>query len=116
LNNTLITLAASTAAADVTGILLASVVAALAVFVIPARRRQAKLEMQERVSTLRAKLSEALRIEFDRVQQHGRSRIEEAVAPYSRFVRAEREHWTEARATLESLRDRVGTFRDRLAA
>ena len=48
--------------------------------------------------------------------EHGRSRIEEAVAPYSRFVRAERERWTEARATLGTLRDRAGTFRDRLAA
>jgi small GTP-binding protein len=113
---TLITLAASTAAADVTGIVLASVVAALGFLVIPARRRQAKLEMKEKVSTLRAKLAEALRIEFERAQQHGRSRIEEAVAPYSRFVRAERERWTEARATLGSLRDRAGTFRDRLAA
>ena len=113
---TLITLAASTAAADVTGILLASVVAALGFLVIPARRRKAKLEMQEKVSALRAKLAEALRIEFERAQEQGRTRIEDAVAPYSRFVRAEQQRWTEARATLGSLRDRAGTFRDRLAA
>ena len=47
---TLVTLAASTAAADVTGILLASVVAALGFLVIPARRRKAKAEMKEKVS------------------------------------------------------------------
>jgi small GTP-binding protein len=113
---TLVTLAASTAAADVTGILLASVVAALGFLVIPARRRKAKLEMQEKVSALRAKLAEALRSEFDRAQQQGRSRIDEAVAPYSRFVRAEQERWSGARAALGSLRDRAGAFRDRLAA
>ena len=103
-------------AADVTGIILASVVAALGFLVIPARRRQAKLEMKEKVSALRAKLAEALRSEFERAQEQGRSRIEGAVAPYSRFVRAERERWTEARAALGSLRDRAGAFRDRLAA
>jgi small GTP-binding protein len=113
---TLVTLAASTAAADVTGILLASVVAALGFLVIPARRRKAKLEMQEKVSALRAKLAEALRTEFERAQAQGRSRIDEAVAPYSRFVRAERERWSEARTALGSLRDRAGAFRDRLAA
>jgi small GTP-binding protein len=113
---TLITLAASTAAADVTGILLASLVAAVGFLVIPARRRKAKLEMQEKVSALRFRLAEALRNEFERAQQQSRSRIEEAVAPYSRFVRAERERFTEARTTLRSLRDQAGTFRDRLAA
>jgi hypothetical protein len=108
--------AASTAAADVTGIILASVVAALGFLVIPARRRKAKLEMQEKVSALRVKLAEALRSEFERAQEQGRSRIDDAVAPYSRFVRAERERWTGARAALSALRDRAGAFRDRLAA
>jgi small GTP-binding protein len=113
---TLVTLAATTAAADVTGIILASVVAAVGFLVIPARRRKAKLEMQEKISTLRVKLGESLRNEFERAQQQGRSRIEEAVAPYSRFVRAEQERWTNARAALGALRDRAGSFRDRLAA
>jgi hypothetical protein len=113
---TLVTVAASTAAADVTGILLASVVAALGFLVIPARRRKAKLEMQEKVSALRARLAEALRTEFERAQALGRSRIDEAVAPYSRFVRAERERWADARGALTALRDRAAAFRDRLAA
>jgi small GTP-binding protein len=113
---TLVTLAASTAAADVTGILLASVVAALGFLVIPARRRKAKQEMQEKVSALRARLAEALRTEFERAQAQGRSRIDDAVAPYSRFVRAELERWTDARRSLSALRDRAAAFRDRLAA
>jgi small GTP-binding protein len=113
---TLVTLAASTAAADVTGILLASVVAALGFLVIPARRRKAKQEMQEKVSALRAKLAEALRTEFERAQAQGRSRIDEAVAPYSRFVRAEGERWADACGALTALRDRAAAFRDRLAA
>jgi small GTP-binding protein len=113
---TLVTLAASTAAADVTGILLASVVAALGFLVIPARRRKAKIEMKQKVTALRHRLADALRIEFDRAQEQSHARIEQAIAPYSRFVRAEHARWTEARTSLTSLRSRAATFRGRLAA
>jgi hypothetical protein len=113
---TLVTLAASTAAADVTGILLASVVAMMGFLVIPARRRKAKREMQEKLSQLRARLAQALRLEFERARERGQRRIDEAIAPYSRFVRAERERWTEAKTVLTSLRDQTALFRDRLAA
>jgi small GTP-binding protein len=113
---TLVTLAASSAAADVTGILLASVVGMIGFLVIPARRRKAKREMQEKVSQLRARLAHALRVEFERARDRGRTRIDDAIAPYSRFVRAERERWTDARTLLTSLRDQAATFRNRLAA
>jgi small GTP-binding protein len=112
----LVTLAASTAAADVTGVLLASVVAALGFLVIPARRRKAKAEMQQKVRALRERLAAALRTEFERARDESRTRIEQAIAPYSRFVRAEHARWIEARTVLTLLRDRAGTFRERLAA
>ena len=113
---TLVTLAATTAAADVTGILLASVVAAIGFLVIPARRRKAKTEMQQKVSALRERLATALRTEFERAQEQSRARIEQAVSPYSRFVRAEHGRWSEARTALATLADRASRFRDRLAA
>jgi small GTP-binding protein len=113
---TLITLAASTAAADVTGILMASVIATLGFLVIPARRKKAKAEMKAKVSALRGRLASALRTEFERAQEQSRSRITQAVDPYSRFVRAEQSRWTDARRTLAALRDRAGSFRERLAA
>jgi hypothetical protein len=113
---TLVTLAASTAAADVTGILMASVVAALGFLVIPARRRKAKAEMQRKVSDLRARLASALRTEFERALAQSLERIDQAVAPYSRFVRAEQAKWSETRTILTALRDKASSFRDRLAA
>ena len=113
---TLVTVAASSAAADVTGILLASVVAVIGFLVIPAHRRKAKRAMQEKMSQLRTRLSEALRAEFDRARERGRTRLDEAMAPYSRFVRAERDRWTEAKSILSSLRDQAATFLHRLAA
>ncbi len=113
---TIVALAASSAAADITGILLASVVALTGFLVIPARRRKAKREMQEKVSQLRARLAHALRVEFERARERGRTRIDDAIAPYSRFVRAERERWTDVKSRLTSLRDQAATFRSRLAA
>jgi small GTP-binding protein len=113
---TLVTMAASTAAADVTGILMASLIATLGFLVIPARRRKAKAEMKAKVSALREKLAAALRTEFEHAQTQSAQRIATAVDPYSRFVRAEQERWTEARATLGALQDRAAAFRDRLAA
>ena len=113
---TLVTLAASTAAADVTGILMASVIAAVGFLIIPAKRRKAKAEMQEKITGLRERLSTALRGEFERAQVQSADRIGRAVEPYSRFVRAEQNRWVEARAALSALRDRAGAFRERLAA
>ncbi len=112
---TLVTVAASTVAADVTGILLASVLAAIGFLVIPARRRRAKHELQEKISALRARLTEALRAEFERAQQRSVLRMESAVAPYGRFVRSEADRWTTAQRELTSLGDRTSTFLERLA-
>jgi small GTP-binding protein len=112
---TLVTIAASTVAADVTGILLASLVAALGFLVLPAKRRQAKAALREKVSALRARLSQALRSEFDRAQDRSATRIADAVAPYARFVKAEQSRWSSAREQLSSLHDRAGAFLAQLA-
>ena len=113
---TIVTLAASTAAADVTGILMASVIATIGFLVIPARRRRAKEEMQRKVTDLRERLAGALRTEFERAQEQSRERIARAVEPYSRFVRAEQTRWRGARDALSALRDRAAAFRSTLAA
>jgi small GTP-binding protein len=85
----IVTLAATTAAADITGIVMASVVAAIGFFILPAKRQRAKSEMRTKMATLRQRLSDALRKQF--TQEIGRSatRIREGIAPYSRFVRSE---------------------------
>ena len=107
---TLITIAASTVAADVTGVLLAGVLATIGFLVIPARRRRAKAELQEKMSALRARLATALRTEFERSREESAERMTSATAPYARFVRAEEVRWAEARAKLLSLRDRTASF------
>ena len=86
---TLVTLAATTAAADVTGLILASVMAAIGFFILPAKRQRAKTEMREKITAVRARLSSALREQFNKEIQRSADRIREGIAPYSRFVRAE---------------------------
>lgn len=88
---TLIAILATTVTADITGILLASVVAVLGLFVIPARRRQAKTEMREKIADLRVRLINSLRVQFEREIERSLQKIQEAIGPYSRFVRAERQ-------------------------
>lgn len=100
---TAITVLATTAAADITGVLLASAVAALGFIVIPARRRQAKAELRQKIADLRERLSSTLRIQFEREIERSLMNINEAVGPYTRFVRAERSKLQEAQAELEQV-------------
>ena len=86
---TIVTVAATTAAADVTGIILASVLAAIGFFILPARRQRAKEEMRTKIAAVRARLSTALREQLRKEIERSVDRIRESIAPYSRFIRAE---------------------------
>jgi len=80
---------ATTAAADVTGLLMGTFVAALGLFIIPARRRQAKTEMDEKIAGLRQQLGSSLGTQFEKEIERSLQNIQSAIAPYTRFVRAE---------------------------
>jgi small GTP-binding protein len=107
---TVVTIAASTVAADVTGILVASVVLGVGFLVIPARRRRAKAVLAEKVAALAERLRVALTTEFERARSHSTMRLDDAVAPYARFVRAEQSRWLDAQQTLEALSRRLVTL------
>ncbi len=99
----LVTIIATTMAADVTGVLMASAIAALGLFVIPARRRSAKAEMSEKVALLRKQLTETLRAQFEREIERSLHHINDAISPYTRFVRAESGKLTETRSEIEKI-------------
>ncbi len=101
----IITIVATTAAADVTGIILASVVAALGFFILPAKREKAKEEMRRKIGAVREKLSVALKDQFAKEIGKSGERIRESIAPYSRFIRAEGE---KLRTTEQELREIAG--------
>jgi small GTP-binding protein len=111
---TIVTIAATTAAADVTGIILASVLAAIGFFILPARRQKAKDEMRTKIAAVRARLSTALRQQLRKEIERSVDRIRESIAPYSRFIRAEGDklqgvdqELREISAALAGLRSRI---------
>lgn len=113
---TLIAMLATTAAADVTGVLLASLVATLGLFVIPARRRRAKVEMQAKIGALRVQLMEALRSQFAQELRRSLEAIHTSIAPYSRFVRAEQAKFEQARDALKRIQADLEALRVRIDA
>ncbi len=74
---------------DVTGISAAVIAAALGLLILPARRRKGKQELEIKLSELRQKLITSLTEQFDREMRRSTQRIEDTVAPFARFVRAE---------------------------
>ena len=102
---TLVTILATTTLADVTGLLTAGAVAVLGLFVIPARRREAKKELRDKIAAMREQLMTTLTGQFDRELERSLHRINEAVAPYTRFIRAERERLTETRDELTRIQE-----------
>ena len=85
----LVTALATTAAADVTGVVMAGVLATIGFFIIPAKRRQGKTKLMEKIAGIRTQLIQTLRSQFEKEINHSIERIHEAIAPYTRFVRAE---------------------------
>jgi small GTP-binding protein len=110
----IVTIAASTAAADITGIVLASVVAAIGFFILPAKREQAKEQMRRKITDVRQRLTTALREEFGREIARSGDRIRESIAPYSRFVRAEGDNLKAIDAELAEIGTALSTLRARL--
>jgi len=78
--------------------------------IIPARRRRAKATLEEKLTSLRERLTAALKTEFARAQELSTQRLEDLVAPYGRFVRAEEGRWREAEQLLASLRQRCAAL------
>jgi small GTP-binding protein len=101
---TIITILGASMTVDVTGIIMAGAVAALGLFIIPARRRRAKAEMRAKVAAVSAQLVRSLRTHFEREMERSLQHINETIAPYTRFIRAEGNRMRQSQETLEVIR------------
>lgn len=106
----------TTAAADVTGVLMAGLMAALGLFIIPAKRRRGKAKMMEKMAFLRTQLSHSLRTHFEKEINRSLQNLREAIAPYQRFVRSERDRITKCQNELLSLKGEMVRFKGKLEA
>jgi len=93
------------AAADVTGLLLATALAVGGFYVLPRKRRQAQRDFQRRVAELRTQLKEALTRQVHLELEQSTARINEAIAPYRRFVQSQQLQLNEARGELVATED-----------
>lgn len=105
-----------TALADFTGILAAGTLAIVGLLIIPAKRRRAKNDLRNKLEDLRQGLVTGMSEEFERELTRSLQRLREAIAPYTRFVRAEKQKLTrvegelcEVGATLGQIRTRIET-------
>jgi hypothetical protein len=110
----IVTTLATTAAADVTGILMASFMAVLGLFIIPARRRQGKTKLLEKISAVRTQLIHSLQTHFDKEINRSLQHLHEAIAPYTRFIRSERDKIMKCQTELLSLREEMVRLKGKL--
>jgi hypothetical protein len=111
---TVVVILATTTMADVTGILAAGAMSLIGLLVLPARREMAKNELRGKVAAMRERLMGALTGQFDHELERGLLRLREAMAPYTRFVRSERERLADARESLQRLRQSLHALRQRV--
>ena len=100
---------------DVTGILGAGAVAAMGLYVLPYRRAKIKSDMRQHVNQLREQLNSAMTREFEDELRASVQRLREAIAPYTRFVRVEREKLEKLGEELQTARSQLGKIRAEIA-
>ena len=109
-----VTALATTTFADVTGILAASALAVIGLFVIPVRRAQAKTAMRAKIEAMQRQLVATLTAQFDREVDRSVARVRDAVAPYTRFVKAEQQRLGALRDSLRTAEQELGGLQRRV--
>jgi small GTP-binding protein len=100
-----------TALLDFTGLLAAGAIAALGMFVLPAKRRQVKKEFHAKLVELRERLLATMRRQFATELDQMLTRIREAIAPYTRFIRGQRVLLVDVQRDLAEVDAELGRLR-----
>jgi hypothetical protein len=98
---------------DFTGLLSAGALAIVGLLIIPTKRRRAKKDLHDKLEDLRERLMKAMGGEFERELAHSLQRLREAIAPYTRFVRAEKQKLTRIEGELVEISAALGQIRTR---
>jgi hypothetical protein len=99
---------------DFTGVLSASAVAIVGLLIIPSKRRRAKADLNAKLEDLRQRLMEAMGAEFDRELSRSLHKLREAIAPYTRFVRAEQQKVGRIESDLAEIQSDLAQVRARV--
>jgi small GTP-binding protein len=107
---------ATTRLLDVTGIVAAAIVAGYGLVILPNRRRKAREQFRENTDSLRMRLGEVVRRQFEVESNRSVERMREAIAPYTRFVRSEHARMTSAGEDLAALDAESRALKDEISA
>ncbi|MFQ3631621.1 dynamin family protein [Roseiflexus sp.] len=77
---------------DVTGVLVAGLLAIGGLYIIPNKRRQIKRQFHQRVADLRETLAATMERQFNAELDRMITRIRDAIDPYTRFVYTQHDH------------------------
>jgi hypothetical protein len=99
---------------DFTGVLSASALAVVGLLIIPAKKRRAKNDLRDKLEDLRQRLMSAMTEEFERELANSLQRLREAIAPYTRFVRAEQRKLNQVEYELGEISASLGQLRLRV--
>jgi GTP-binding protein EngB required for normal cell division len=102
------------ALADMTGILLATGLAIGGFYVIPRKRRLVKAQFRDRIAELRTQLLQSLTRQVHLEIGASTERINEAIAPYRRFVRTQQQQLSEVQGELVAIEDALSRLQDEI--
>lgn len=97
--------------ADFTGILLGAAVAGVGFLILPRKRAQAKTELSSKITQTRERLAEVLLREHALEGERAQGRLRDAIAPFTRFIRAETERFAVTQNNLDQLKSRASTLK-----
>lgn len=107
---------AHTALLDFSGILLGLTLAAGGFYIIPAKRRQVKKQFHGRISELRDNLVRSLTKQVNVEIDGAMGRVNETIAPYTRFVKYQHEQLGTARTELAAVEGALGRLKAEIEA
>ena len=96
-----------TLAADVTGIIAGIGLLLLGYGIIPLRRKQAKQDFDAKMLELQAKLTASMSEQFRKELNNSINRVQDAIAPYTRFVRSEQQKTVALQERLTQLNQEI---------
>lgn len=103
----IVAVAGAAAAADITGIIAGVTLVSLGLYILPSRRKRAKRNFNDKMQELRTRLHNAMNEQFHKELNNSLNRVRDAIAPYTRFVRAEQQKTAEMQERLARLNNDV---------
>jgi small GTP-binding protein len=99
---------------DATGILLGTTLAIGGLYIIPAKRRQVKRQFHQKISELRDNLVRSLTKQVNGEVDAAMERVNETIAPYTRFVKYQHEQLSTARSELSAVESALNRLRNEI--